>query len=212
MCEKAIWPDIALLRCIFTRLWLVKVRPHTPAISSHIAFSPIKLYIYIYISIIETSWLPQSKVQLLSCLYKKHNKSWGTARTIGNITVYHYIIYAWMKHCTENMDNIYCTILSNDEGNFKLYVTISSMIVPVSRGNTHSPTDSVCCHDTDGHYRLQPSCSRKLGIKTMISALVGRPASPFHWQWWKQVVQYKLVLALSWNNRSLPSIRVAAVL
>ena len=33
---------IALLCCIFTCLWLVKIRPHTRAISSHIAFSPIK--------------------------------------------------------------------------------------------------------------------------------------------------------------------------
>ena len=42
MGEKAIWLDIALLCCIFTCLQLVKIWPHTHAIFSHIAFSPIK--------------------------------------------------------------------------------------------------------------------------------------------------------------------------
>ena len=43
MVEKAIWLDIALLCCIFTHLWLVKIQPLTRAISSHITFSPIQI-------------------------------------------------------------------------------------------------------------------------------------------------------------------------
>ena len=46
MVEKTIWLDIALLCCIITCLRLVKIWPHTCAISSYIAFSLIK-YIYI---------------------------------------------------------------------------------------------------------------------------------------------------------------------
>ena len=46
MVEKAIWLDIALLCCIFTHLWLVKIQTHTRAISNHIAFSAIK-YIWL---------------------------------------------------------------------------------------------------------------------------------------------------------------------
>ena len=46
MVEKAIWLDVALLCCIIiTCLQLVKIQPHTRAISSHIAF----LIKYIYI-------------------------------------------------------------------------------------------------------------------------------------------------------------------
>jgi len=41
MVKKVIWLDIALLCCIFTCLRLVKIRPHTRAISSHITFLPI---------------------------------------------------------------------------------------------------------------------------------------------------------------------------
>ena len=44
MVKNVIWLDIALLCCIFTRLRLVKIWPLTCAISSHITFSPIKLY------------------------------------------------------------------------------------------------------------------------------------------------------------------------
>ena len=59
MGEKAIWLDIALLCCIFTRLRLVKIQPHTRAISSHIAFSPIK-YIYLFLltlcTLVSTQW------------------------------------------------------------------------------------------------------------------------------------------------------------
>ena len=35
MVKRVIWLEIALLCCIFTRLRLVKIRPHTRAISSH---------------------------------------------------------------------------------------------------------------------------------------------------------------------------------
>ena len=48
MCEKAIWLDIVLVCCIFTRLRLVKIRPHTCAISSHISYLLTHQIIYLY--------------------------------------------------------------------------------------------------------------------------------------------------------------------
>ena len=45
MCEKAIWLDIALLCCIFTRLRLVKIRPHTSTIQ-HTSRAKIVIYMY----------------------------------------------------------------------------------------------------------------------------------------------------------------------
>ena len=40
--EKTMWLDITLMWCIFPHLQLIKIRPLTCAISSHIAFLPIK--------------------------------------------------------------------------------------------------------------------------------------------------------------------------
>ena len=57
-------------------------------------------------------------------------------------------------------------------------------------------------HDANGHLSLLPSRSRKLPIlKQCFQLSLGCPASQFCWQWWQQLVKYKLVLALSWISR-----------
>ena len=59
MCEKVTWLVIALLRCIFTRLWLVKIWPHTRAtISSHLPSHPSNnVYIHVLCSSQSTTCL-----------------------------------------------------------------------------------------------------------------------------------------------------------
>ena len=46
-------------------------------------------------------------------------------------------------------------------------------------------------------------------MKQWFELAVERPASQFSWQWWQQLIEYKLVLALSLINRLASEIIVA---